>query len=71
MRLRKEQLTRTVKRPHYRGNKAALVAINEILHDRRYTADVRLSMAQHVVSAAITTETVEVYERVVSVEEAA
>jgi len=66
-----QESTRTIKRPHYRGNKAALVAINDILTDHRYTADVRLAMAQKVARAAITTETVAVFEQVVSVEEAA
>ena len=64
------QPTRTIKRPHYRGNKAALVAINDILNDHRFTADVRLSMAQKVAKAAITTETVAVFEQVVNVEAA-
>lgn len=70
MRLPKQKQTRTIKRPHYRGNKAALVAIHEILNDHRFTADVRVNMAKHVTEAAITTETVEVFERVTHVEAA-
>lgn len=57
--------TKTIVRPVHRGYRAHLEAINQILNDETINYSERVKVCKHAVRAALATETVEVYEKVV------